>query len=80
MDHIVHALKGSLQPVLVPHVADEVPHHGIIFLQLILHHELLVLISGIDDDLLRLVVLQHVSGKALSKGARSARDQYGLII
>ena len=80
MDHIVHALKGSLQPVLVTHITNKIPHHGIIFLQLILHHELLVLISGIDDDLLRLVVLQHVSGKAFSKGARSARDQYGLII
>ena len=80
MDHIIHPFKSSPKPVLIPHIANEIPHDGFMFPQLILHQKLLELVPGINDDLLGVVMRQHIFGKTLSKRACPTGYQDRFII
>ena len=80
MDHIIHILKSSLETFLVSHIPDKETELVCVLLHLILHQKLFELISGINDDLLRIVMRQHIFGKALTKGTGSSGNQYCLVI
>ena len=58
MDHVIHAVQGAPEPCLIPHIPDEKAELivRVQSLELILHLELLELIPGIDDQLLRIVL------------------------
>ena len=80
MDHIIHALKRSCQSLLVPHISDKESQFILIFLKFIFHDELFKLISGINNDLLRLIMREHIFGKAFAKGACSSGNENRFII
>ena len=75
MDDEIHALKGSHHTLLVADVADKKAQLILILLKLILHDELLKLVPGVDDDLLRIIVCQNIFGKRFAKGTGSAGYQ-----
>lgn len=80
MDDIVYTFKCSGQAFLVSDIADEEAKLAGILLEFILHDELLEFITGIDNDLLRIVIVQHIFGKSLTKTASAACSQNGFII
>ena len=79
MNDIVHTFTGSAQTLPIPHISDKEPQLLRKLLKLLRHHPLFEFISGIDDDFLRLIMGQDVSGKALTKGSRAAGYQYCFI-
>jgi len=67
MDDIIYIFKCSGHALFVSDITDEETKLAGILLEFILHDELLEFITGIDNDLLRIVVVQHYLVKALPK-------------
>ena len=82
VDDIIHALHCALQSFLVAHITDEETHDFRVFpvRGLVGHHELLELIAGIHNDLLRAVMLQHIPDKTMSERACASGDQNSFAI
>ena len=80
MDHIIHTLKSTHHSFFISHISDKETELVLIFFKFICHQELLELISGIDDDLLRIIMGQHIFGKALPKGSGSSGNKNCFII
>ena len=68
------------QALFVSDITDEETKLAGILLEFILHDELLEFITGIDNDLLRIVIVQYIFGKSLAKTAGTTCDQNGFII
>jgi hypothetical protein len=77
VDHQIDSLHGAAEPVPIAHVADEVPHLGVLFQRIhLLHFELLELVAGIDNYPPHVrVLLKQDLHHLLSEGAGPARDQ-----
>ena len=78
MDNVVYPTHRLPETFAVTHIPDKVTHTG--FIKLLLHLKLFQLISGVDDNLLRLVTIQQGSGVFLAKRARPSGDQYRCIV
>ncbi|MNH33810.1 hypothetical protein D3C78_1181980 [compost metagenome] len=73
MHHEVHAVHGHVEPLGIPHIADEVTHAGMV--EALLHLELFEFITGIDDQPARGVEGEDRLDEFLAKGAGAAGDQ-----
>ena len=80
MNHKIHAFKGAAKPVSVTDIADKKPEPVLIFFKIIGHHPLLKFVSGINDNLFRLVICQYIFCKSLTERARSPGNQYRFIV
>ena len=80
VNDIIDTFEGSGQTFLVSHITDEETKFVCILLEFILHDELLELVTGIDNDFLRIVMIQDIFGKCLTKAAGTTCDQNGFII
>ena len=78
MDDHIHTLHGAQKPFAVAYIADEITQ-GWVIESRSLHFILLQLVAAIDDDLLRLGVLEHDLNELLAKGTRPAGDEYNII-
>ena len=85
---VVHPVARAPQPRLVAHVADEEAQaRGVVpprlaaqLLEAVAHHELLVLVARVHDDLFRFVALQHVADELVPERAGAAGHEHGLAI
>ena len=80
MNNIINTLKRTGQTLLITHITDEETKLGSILLKLILHDELLKLITRIDNNLLHIIMLQNILGEALAERTGSACNQNRFII
>ena len=88
MDDVVDLLERAAQPSLVAHVADEESELGVVIDpclfaergEFVAHDELLVLVARVDDDLLGIVVLQHVAGERVAERAGASGYEDGFVI
>ena len=72
---------------LYAHVADEESQLGVVVGagllaerdKFVAHDELLVLVARVDDDLLGVVVLEHVAGERVPERPGSSGDEYCLV-
>ena len=80
MDDIIYTFKCSGQTFLVSDITNEETKFISILFEFILHDKLLELITGINDDLPGIVVVQHILGKCLTKTAGTTCNQNGFII
>ena len=80
VNHIIDALKRAFHALIIAHIADKEPQPVLVLRKVICHHPLLELIARVDNDLLRVVVCQHILCEASAKGACAACDQYRFII
>lgn len=78
VDDVIHPVEGPKQPVLVPYVPDKIPHTVVVFLVRLPHDILLVLVPGIDDNLLRIEGLENPGREPLPEGAGTPGDKYSL--
>ena len=87
VDDVVDARARAAQPGLVAHVADEESQLGVVVGagllaerdKFVAHDELLVLVARVDDDLLGVVVLEHVAGERVPERPGSSGDEYCLV-
>ncbi|MNR47688.1 hypothetical protein D3C85_1668220 [compost metagenome] len=78
MDHIVDAIQGAIQTLLVAHVTDE-EAHALVALELLGHIPLLHLVTGEDDDFLGVVLGQGHRHESVAEGAGAAGDEDGFV-
>ena len=80
MNDIIHTLKGTHHAFLITHISDKETKPVRIFLKFICHDKLLKFISGINNNLLRMIMSQHIFRKTFTKRSCSSGNQYGLVI
>ena len=80
MENIVHTGHCILNGAQVTDVADEESEFVFVFGKLVAHDELLVFITGVDDNLFRVVMFEDVLDKVISKGSGSAGDEDGFVV
>ena len=76
VDDIIHVFKSTLHTVTIPYITDEETKLVIrvIFPEVILHIKLFKLVTGIDNDFLRIIMLQSVTGETFTERTGSSGD------
>ena len=76
MDDIIHVFKSSLHTVTIPYITDEETKLVIrvIFPEIVLHIKLFKLVTRIDNDFLRIIMLQSVTGETFTERTGSSGD------
>ena len=74
----VDAVEGAHQALAIAHIADEVAHARVA--QLLLHHDVLLLVAREDDHLRGLVRREQPPRERLAERASAARDQDDLAV
>ncbi|MNL36989.1 hypothetical protein D3C87_1591090 [compost metagenome] len=78
MDDIIDTIQCAVQTILVAHVSDEEAHAGVA-LELLRHVPLLHLVTGEDNDLLRIVFGQSHRYESVAERASAASDEDGFV-
>ena len=80
MNNIIDSVKGSGEPFSVADVTNEESEFVLVLGKLVAHDELLVFITGVDDNLFRVVMFEDVLNEVVPKGASSASDEDGFVV
>ena len=74
MDDIVYPVERAVQPLFIPHIANEKTDTRIT-LELLCHVPLLHFIPAVDDDFFRVIFGKSHRDKSISEGTGTTGDQ-----
>ena len=80
MHNIVHLIHRLPEPRLIAHIADEIPHTLVVVVKHLLHLELLQLVAGKYNDLLRRIPFQQDFNELFAERSCAASNQNRLIV
>ena len=80
MNDIIHSVKCTVQTLSVSDISDKEPELIAVLFKFVAHDKLLIFISGINNNLLHIIMIQHILRKRISEGSRSACNQYCLSV